>query len=157
MDLTSMTDGCTRAELPYLHFEFTGPVWEKNRYYIDAGRSPAEDIRSSVIVLSGSLEESPVWFRVTPERPYSLYYPGETPKVNVEFRPVKPGKYAVDLDVRQNDGSWTAERYFHIDGDVTCGVRWPVELPTKGGLGLYTVSYRVTKLVGTIPRRCDCF
>lgn len=153
MDLTSMTDGCTRAELPFLHFEFTGPLWEKNRYYIDAGRSPAEELRSSVIVLGGSLEESPVWFRATPERPYSLYYPGETPKVNVEFRPVRPGKYAVDVDVRQNDGDWKAERCFRLEGSEAR--RETVSLPTAGGLGLYTVSYRVTDEAGTLLQKYE--
>ena len=106
-----------------------------------------------MIVLGGSLEESPVWFRATPERPYSLYYPGETPKVNVEFRPVRPGKYAVDVDVRQNDGDWKAERCFRLEGSEAR--RETVSLPTAGGLGLYTVSYRVTDEAGTLLQKYE--
>ena len=141
MDLTSMVDGLSRRELPYLHFEFTGPLWEKNRYYIDHGKMPAEEIRSNVVVLEGKLVESPVWFRVTPERPYSLYYPGETPKVNVEARPVTKGNYTLSVEVaKAGEGS---DDVFVSKQDYSFNSAFSktLELPVTAGLGLYRVSY----------------
>ena len=141
MDLTAMKDGLSGEELPSLHFEFTGPVWEKNRYYIDHGKMPAEEIRSNVVVLEGKLVESPVWFRVTPERPYSLYYPGETPKVNVEARPVTKGNYTLSVEVAKA-GEGSGDIFVSKqDYSFNSAFSKTLELPVTAGLGLYRVSY----------------
>ncbi len=155
MDLTSMTDGMARVELPYLHFEFTGPVWEKNRYYIDAGRSPAEELRSSVIVLDASLEESPVWFRVTPERAYSLYYPGETPKVNVALKSLDGRRYVLEAVAASQDerGPLVALETQRVEVDGA--VERTLELPTEAGLGLYKVAYRVLNEKGVVVQKYE--
>ncbi len=103
-DLVSMTDGMARRELAYLHFEFTGPLWEKNRYYMDFGRIPAQESVSSLIVLSGELEASPADMTAVANIPFSLYYPDEEAGATVTVTPRLPGLYKVVAEVRDEDG-----------------------------------------------------
>ena len=100
-----MDDALARHRLPYLNFEFTGTLWDKNRYYLDKGRSPSPTRQSSVIVLAGSLEESPATFSVKAGRTYCLYYPDEKPGVTVSVAPVEPGEYTVETVVRDGTGT----------------------------------------------------
>ena len=160
MDLTSMKDGLSGEELPSLHFEFTGPVWEKNRYYIDSGRSPAEELRSSVVVTWGSLIESPVWFRVAPDRTFALYYPGETPKAKVELKVLDGGKYTFSAEVKYEDGQpdfderrgkttvW--QNSFDFSGDTVKTLEFP---KNTGDFGHYTVAYRITDAKGAVVQK----
>ena len=116
MDLNFMEDGLARRRLDHLDFEFTGALWEKNRYYMDRWRSPSAERQSSVIVLGGSLEESPATFEVRPERPYALYYPDERPSVNVKVTPRVPSAYTVEAVVRDEAGKIVQKEAFGVDG-----------------------------------------
>ena len=152
MDLTSMTDGLSRVELPKLHFEFTGPLWEKSCYYIDPWRSPADELRSSLVVVSGRLEESPAFFRVRPERPYSLYYPSETPQVKVDLAPSgAPGAAgALKLETEvTGEGGRVVQRAAYGAGSRT------LSFPKDTGYGHYTVRYRVTDESGAVLQRYE--
>ena len=152
MDLTSMKEGYTYTELSYLHFEFTGPLWEKSCYYIDPWRSPANELRSNLIVVSGRLEESPAFFRVMPERPYSLYYPGETPQAKVDLAPSgAPGaKGALKLETEVvGEGGRVVQRVAYGAGSRT------LSFPKDTGYGHYTVRYRVTDESGAVLQRYE--
>lgn len=104
-DLTSMEDGLTRRELAYLSFEFTGPLWEKNRYYMDPYRLPAEEAVSSLVVTSGELEASPADFTAVANMPFSIYYPNEQAGAKIAVTPRVPGVYAVTAEVRDETGA----------------------------------------------------
>lgn len=103
-DLVHMKDGLVGRTLPYLHFEFLGPLWEKNRFYMDPGRMPAESSVSSLVVLSGELEASPADLTAVANRPFSLYYPDEEPGATVTVVPRVPGAYAVEATVSDETG-----------------------------------------------------
>lgn len=144
MDLTSMVDGLTHRELPWLHFEFTGPLWEKNTYYIDSRRSPAEELRSSVIVLGGSLEESPVFFTAKADRPYALYYPGETPKAEVTVKPLDGGDYRLVVEVTGDRDEAVGKETIPVGGGLAKTIAFKGDAP----YGHYRVLYTVTDAKG---------
>ena len=124
MDLNFMSDGMARQLLPYLHFEFTGVLWDGNRYYVDKGRSPSFTRQSSVVVLSGSLEESPAIFKVKTNLPFGLYYPNERPGAMVEVTPVVPGAYTVETVVRDGAGKVVQKDSFKTSKPVSREVRF---------------------------------
>ena len=115
-DLTSMEDGLTRRELAYLSFEFTGPLWEKNRYYMDPYRVPAEGLVSSLIVTAGELEASPADFTAVANRPFSLYYPDETAGATVTVTPRVAGEYTVIAEVRDETGTVVERQEIRTSG-----------------------------------------
>ena len=143
-DLTSMTDGLAHCELPYLNFEFTGPLWEKNRFYIDRGRSPASMSVSSVIVRSGELLETPVRFTAVAARPYSLYYPDETPGAHLTVDPVEKGAYVVSTIVTDEEDREIERQSFEVTGRTEKDIRFKAT-----GTGLYKVVYSVSDRQGT--------
>ena len=149
MDLTSMTDGLTHKVLDRLHFEFLGPVWEKNRYYIDSRRAPAEELRSSVIVLGGSLEESPVWMKVEAGRPYALYYPGETPTAKVTLTNLTDKSYVFSAEAFGESGASAGKTTFAVKGPVAKEVAFPKD----GPFGHYRVVYTVADEKGGVIQR----
>ncbi len=124
MDLNFMEDGMARQHLDHLDFEFTGVLWEKNRYYVDRGRSPSVERQSSVVVLSGSLEESPATFEVRMERPYALYYPNERPAATVAVTPRVPGAYTVETVVRDASGKVVQNDSYKVKGPDRRDVRF---------------------------------
>ncbi len=144
MDLTSMTDGLLHVELPYLHFELTGPLWEKSSYYVDSRRSPAEELRSSVIVLKAELLESPVYLKAVPVRAYSMFYPGETPQAVVTAKPIADGAYAFTATVADD---WGKELWKHSE-PVGAGLEKTLDLPGKLPFGHYIVTYAMTDAQG---------
>ena len=151
MDLTSMTDGFTRTELPCLHVEFMGPTWEKSRYYVDAWRSPAEELRSSAILLAAELEESPVRFSVKSDRPFALYYPGETPKAEVEVAPVASGTYRLTATVEDADGA-AVERQ---TAEFAAAGRRTLAFAAAKTPGFYRVRYAVADAAGRVLQAFD--
>ena len=149
MDLTSMTDGLTRKVLDYLHFEFLGPVWEKNSYYMDSRRAPAEDLRSSVIVLAASLDESPVWMKVEAGRPYSLYYPGETPVSTVTLTNLTGAAATFTAEAFDEKGGTVAKTSFPVEG----AIEKTIEFPKDGVYGHYRTVFTVADAKGGVVQR----
>ena len=146
-DLVFMDDGMARRPLSYLHFEFTGPVWEKARYYMDNGRSPAESEVSSLVVYGGSLEASPVDFTAMANRKFSLYYPDEKAGATLRLAPRVPGAYAVEAKLCDEDGTWTGESFVLPARQLAGPVEIPVEWEAKP-YGWYEVSYTVKDAQG---------
>ena len=144
MDLNFMIDGMVRQHLPYLHFEFTGVLWDGNRYYVDKGRSPSFTRQSSVIVLSGSLEESPAIFKVKTNLPFGLYYPDERPGAMVEVTPVVPGTYTVETVVRDDAGKVVQKDSFKTSKPTSREVRF-----TCRDYGHYYVDFTLRDAAGT--------
>ena len=124
MDLNFMEDGMARCHLPYLNFEFTGVLLDKNRYYVDRGRSPSTTRQSSVIVLGGSLEESPATLEVRAKCPYALYYPEEQPAATVAVTPLVPGAYTVETVVRDEAGKVVQKDAYKVGGPDRREVRF---------------------------------
>ena len=137
-DLTSMEDGLTRRELAYLSFEFTGPLWEKNRYYMDPYRVPAEGLVSSLIVTAGELEASPADFTAVANRPFSLYYPDETAGATVTVTPRVAGEYTVVAEVRDETGTVVEKKVEKVEGGEK--VERKIEFEAKA-FGYYDVDY----------------
>ena len=143
MDMNFMDDGMARHRLDHLDFEFTGVLWEKNRYYIDRWRSPSPERQSSVVVLGGSLEESPATFEVRMARPFGLYYPDEQPSATVAVTPLVPGDYAVEAVVTDDAGKAVQTERFKVAKATT------LEIPFKArGYGHYNVAFTLRDAAG---------
>ena len=117
-DLIAMNDGMARRPLPYLHFEFTGPTWEKNNYYMDPKRSPAEELVSNLIVYSGSLEASPADLTAVANMPFSLYYPDEQAGATVTVNPRVPGEYSVAVEVKDETGKIVEKKVERVERKI---------------------------------------
>ena len=144
MDMNFMNDGMARELLPYLHFEFTGVLWDNNRYYVDKGRSPSATRQSSVVILSGSLEESPAIFKVKTNLPFGLYYPDEHPGAMVDVTPVEPGPYTVETVVRDDAGKVVQKDSFKTSKPISREVRF-----TCRDYGHYYVDLTLRDAAGT--------
>ena len=144
-DLIAMTDGMARRELPYLHFEFTGPTWEKNNYYMDPKRSPAEELVSNLIVYSGSLEASPADLTAIANMPFSLYYPDEQAGATVTVNPRVPGEYRVAVEVKDETGKVVERQEIRTSG--TLRTSRAVGFAAKE-FGYYDVDYILTDAKG---------
>jgi hypothetical protein len=143
MDMNFMDDCMARHRLDHLDFEFTGTLWEKNRYYIDRWRSPSYERQSSVIVLGGSLEESPATFEVRMARPFGLYYPDEQPSATVAVTPLVPGDYDVEAVVTDDAGKVVQTERFKVAKATT------LEIPFKArGYGHYNVAFTLRDAAG---------
>jgi len=143
-DLTSMEDGLTRRELAYLNFEFTGPVWDKNRYYMDSYRLPAEETVSSLVVTAGELEASPADFTAVANRPFSLYYPDEKPGATVTVTPRVPGDYVVWAEVKDETGK-VVEKKDEIVRSSPSTFTFDFSVPAYG---YYDVTYTLSDKSG---------
>ncbi len=143
MDMNFMEDAMARVLLNHLDFEFTGTLWDRNRYYLDKGRAPSAIRQSSVIVLSGSLEESPARFFVKANRKYGLYYPDEHPGATVEVTPLEPGTYTVETVVRDDDGKVVQRDGFKTDKPVSREVRF-----SERAYGHYYVDFTLRDAAG---------
>ena len=93
-DVGAIQDVVMMQDLPNLDFEFLGPTYRKDTYYLSRKRSPDYDTFSSVQVLAATLERSPVDFVVLPARVGSTYYPDEQAGFTVRATPVRPGDKA---------------------------------------------------------------
>ena len=143
MDMNFMDDGMARHRLDHLDFEFTGVLWEKNRYYIDRWRSPSPERQSSVVVLGGSLEESPATFEVRMARPFGLYYPDEQPAATVAVTPLETGEYTVETVVTDDNGKVVQKDAYKVGAPDSREVRL-----TCRDYGHYNVAFTLRDAAG---------
>ena len=144
-DLVFMEDGMARKPLPYLHFEFTGPLWEKSRYYMDPGRNPAEESVSSLVVTAGELEASPADFTAVANLPFSLYYPDEQAGATVAVAPRVADEYTVVAEVRDETGKVVERQEIRTSG--TGKTSRTVGFEAKA-FGYYDVDYILKDATG---------
>ena len=113
-DAGAIQDVLMMQELPNLDFEFLGPTYRKDTYYLSRKRSPDYETFSSVQVFAATLERSPVDFVVLPARVDNTYYPDEQAGFTVRATAVRPGDkaaYTVTCTAAARDGTVAPETF----------------------------------------------
>ena len=102
-DIGSIQDVLVMEQNPQLDFEFVGKLNDKDNYYFDRSRKPADD-KSSVIVYAATLKRSPLEFSAMPGRTTNTYYPDEKPSMSYTVKSLENQPFSVKITVSDIDG-----------------------------------------------------
>ena len=136
-EILDLTD---KLGLPRLDVDFTGPLYDKDNYYISHARMPDKHRRSSVVLHRADVFRAPVSFNYTANRWNSVYYPDEAAGATVAFIAEKGVKARFTFRAVNAE---TGEEAVAFDFPVEGAFERKLDFP-RTQTGLYDFVARVT-------------
>lgn len=126
-----------------LDFEVLGKRNDKDNFYIDRSRKPADDI-SGVHVFAVTLERSPVEMQIMPTIFGNIYQPGERPAMTATLHAIQKTSCKLEWVVRDIKGR-PIEQDAKTVSFAQAGEETTIETPfALTDFGWYRVDYRLT-------------
>jgi hypothetical protein len=126
----------------WLDFEVLGKRNDKDNFYVDRSRKPADD-SSGVHVFALTLERSPVEMWIMPTVFGNIYQPGEEPAMTATLYGIEPTSCKLEWTVRDIRGK-VLEQHTRDISFAKAGEETQLEIPfARKDLGWYQVEYRL--------------
>lgn len=147
MDVGNIQEILYREKPAWLDFEVLGKRSDKDNYYFDRSRKPADEI-SGVHVFGATLERSPVEMVILPKAFGNFYRPGEKPAMTATLSAVEKSACTLAWSVRDIGGRVLEKGTRDIVFDRP-GLEQAVEIPFSAtDLGWYGVDYTLSAREG---------